>query len=241
MKSPAIKLFGLHALLIEWPSEISEAIHRNVLETSLFLQNEFSEMIIDIVPAYCSLAIYLKHSISAEHFMDLVAPRLNGATEQPGERRHQFTLPVCYGNTFGPDLNELAESKGLTKSEVVRLHSNKTYRVTFIGFLPGFPYLMGLDSRLHMPRKPSPRSLVPQGSVGIAGGQTGVYPSASPGGWNLIGRTPVPLFSVGWNRPALFHPGDTVIFEEISETEFDAIEKAIKNNSFSIKKQKQYG
>lgn len=135
-----------------------------------------------------------------------------------------ITIPVCYGNQFGPDLELVSRYTGLTPEEVIQLHSSTTYRVHLIGFTPGFAYLGGLLSRLKTPRRSSPRQVVNAGSVGIAGYQTGIYPMESPGGWQLIGRTPVRLFDVRRPTPALLRAGDLVIFRAISVEEFAAYE-----------------
>jgi 5-oxoprolinase (ATP-hydrolysing) subunit B len=128
----------------------------------------------------------------------------------PGSRR--IEIPVAYGGAAGPDLDEVARHAQLPATEVVRLHSSGEYTVFFLGFLPGFAYLGGLDKRLSMPRRDEPRLLVPAGSVGIGGDQTGIYPSASPGGWRLIGRTSSRLFDPSRSPPSLLLPGDTVKF-----------------------------
>ncbi|MDU7866513.1 MAG: 5-oxoprolinase subunit PxpB, partial [Pantoea sp.] len=124
----------------------------------------------------------------------------------------QVAIPVIYGGEAGPDLTVVAEHAGLSIHQVVELHSSTDYVVYFIGFQPGFPYLGGLDPRLHIPRRAEPRVAVPAGSVGIGGSQTGVYPLASPGGWQLLGQTPVALFDPLQQPPTLLRPGDTVRF-----------------------------
>ncbi len=129
-------------------------------------------------------------------------------------------IPVCYGGEFGPDLAEVAEHARLTPKEVIARHSQVEYTVRAIGFVPGFPYLSGLSPRLHVPRRATPREIVPAGSVGIGGSQTGVYPLPTPGGWNLIGRTPSTLFRTMDNPPALLRVGDRVCFLPITSEEF---------------------
>ncbi|MDE3084544.1 MAG: 5-oxoprolinase subunit PxpB, partial [Verrucomicrobiota bacterium] len=136
----------------------------------------------------------------------------------------EIILQVCYGGEFGPDLGEVATHAGIGESEVIALHSGARYRVHVVGFSPGFPYLAGLPVKLHTPRRTTPRTRVPAGSVGIGGAQTGVYPLATPGGWNLIGRTPLRLFRLEKEgEPTLLRPGDCVRFQPISAEEFAAI------------------
>jgi inhibitor of KinA len=135
-------------------------------------------------------------------------------------------IPVCYGGTFGPDLPGVAAWAGCTAEEVVAAHTQRSYRVFMLGFLPGFPYLAPVDDRIAMPRRDAPRPLVAAGSVGIAGRQTGIYPFDSPGGWQIIGRTPLTLFDPSHEPPALVAPGQRVQFRPISPSEFDAARTA---------------
>lgn len=135
-------------------------------------------------------------------------------------------IPVCYGGVYGPDLEEVASSNSLTPEDVVRLHEEALYRVVLLGFAPGFPYLEGLHPRLATPRKTTPRRAVPKGSVGIAGRQTGIYSFQTPGGWQIIGRTPRLLFDVRAEVPTLLRPGSFVRFQSVTEEEFDAAEKS---------------
>ncbi len=130
-------------------------------------------------------------------------------------------IPVCYGGELGPDLDDVARTHGLAPEEVIRLHADADYLVYMIGFMPGFAYLGGLPERIATPRRKTPRTAVPAGTVGIGGRQTGVYPLVSPGGWNLIGRTPVKIFDIKRDEPTLLSTGDRVRFRPISRSEFD--------------------
>jgi inhibitor of KinA len=136
------------------------------------------------------------------------------------------TIPVCYGGELGPDLEEVARGAGLSVEEAVHLHEGVVYRVAVIGFAPGFPYLEGLDARLATPRKATPRPYVAAGSVGIAGRQTGIYSFATPGGWQIIGRTPIRLFDAGLSSPSLLQPGDLVRFQRVTKEEYDDLLRA---------------
>jgi inhibitor of KinA len=131
-------------------------------------------------------------------------------------------IPVCYDREFAPDLDDIARTAGLDAAEIIERHSSSAYRVACVGFIAGFPFLSGLPSELATPRRSVPRKEVPAGSVGIGGAQTGVYPRTSPGGWNLIGRTPMRLFDVQRNPPAVLQAGDQVRLRKISREEFDA-------------------
>ncbi len=176
----------------------------------------------DIVPGNGSLLIEFDplvldrarlHSALLNAREDEVA----GASAPP-RLRH---VPVVYGAAFGPDLASVAARLERSEADVIALHSGAQYRVEFIGFAPGFPYLTGLPEALHLPRRETPRERVPAGSVAMAGFQTGIYPLSTPGGWHLIGRTPILLFDPGRDPPAYFEPGDRVRFFEIEAADFD--------------------
>ena len=150
----------------------------------------------------------------------LPAAQLLAADYAPGPL---VEIPVCYGGDFGPDLAAVARHAGLSEAAVVELHSAAEYLVYMVGFAPGFPYLGGLDARLAMPRRPAPRPLVPAGAVGIAGAQTGIYSLPTPGGWQLIGRTPRRLFDAARTPPSLLQAGSRLRFVPISEVDFQQI------------------
>jgi len=186
--------------------------------------------IVDVVPAYATVTVFydpLRFAESSEdayalvcRFMEACAARSAGAS--PAAAARAAEIPVCYGGDFGPDLGHVAGHCGLGTDEVVALHSGADYLVHAVGFTPGFPYLGGLPEALRTPRRDTPRARVPAGSVGIGGPQTGVYPIASPGGWQIIGRTPVALFRPDGHPAALLRPGDRVRFKVISAPEFDS-------------------
>lgn len=166
------------------------------------------------VPAYTSLLVNydplaLDYREAAQKIESLL-PKIEDGRVETGARLVE--IPVVYGGEEGPDLDDVADAHGLSAGEVIRLHGEAEYLVYMIGFTPGFPYLGGLDERIATPRRASPRTLVPAGSVGIAGQQTGIYPLASPGGWQIIGRTPLSLFDPGREPPSLLAPGDRVRF-----------------------------
>jgi inhibitor of KinA len=149
-----------------------------------------------------------------------------------------WKIPVCYDLCLGLDLQQLADSKPLSVEEVIQLHCQPLYHVYFLGFLPGFPYLGGLDSRLATPRLASPRVQIPKGSVAIGDHQTGVYPNESPGGWNIIGRTPIELFDVKRSTPTFIQAGDKVKFNPINLDEFNKLAEQIKNQCFNYEELK---
>ena len=182
--------------------------------------------VVDVVPAFASIAVFFDSVIVGEFEQRRAALEavVAGAGKNPvSHPRRAVEVPVCYDDEFGPDLDAVARHARRTAADVVGLHSAAEYLVHAIGFLPGFPYLGGLPSELATPRRATPRSRVAAGSVGIGGAQTGIYPFESPGGWNLIGRTPLRLFDPARAQPALLHAGDRVQFQAISRGEFDAI------------------
>ena len=200
---------------------------RDMAEAAGLLREAGAAWIVDVVPAYDSVTVVYDPLPLLRMERKSGTSGLSGAYERaeseirrhlaamPSARKETMRLvelPVCYGGSFGPDLKEAAERSGMSAETFIRRHASAEYTVVMIGFLPGFPYLDGLPSGLSQPRKPSPRGCVPAGSVGIAGGQTGVYPFATPGGWQLIGRTSLTLFDPSRDEPALLRAGDRVKF-----------------------------
>jgi inhibitor of KinA len=188
------------------------------------LQNAQLRGVIETAPAYNTLGVFYD---AAEVGFDELAREIEtalagadaGGTVTPGR---VIDIPVCYGGDLGPDLDDVAKHTGLTSDEVIARHSAAEYVVSCVGFTPGFPYLSGLPNELSIPRRATPRKQVPVGAVAIGGSQTGVYPTSSPGGWHLIGRTRMRLFDVQQNPPALLQPGDRVRFRAITRDEFEA-------------------
>jgi inhibitor of KinA len=229
MQKPRILPVGDSGLLLEFGRTIDPALQAQVSALDNILTMFPHPAISEWVPTYRSLMVYydpLQISYTA------LAEWLLGWLQQPvnaeGVARRQVTIPVLYGGTMGPDLDNVAAHNGLTTEEVIRLHQEPDYLVYMLGFLPGFPYLGGLDERLCTPRLATPRTNVPAGSVGIADRQTGVYPLASPGGWQLIGRTPLKLYDPKRSQPFLLAAGDILRFQAITQEEFDKIATASK-------------
>lgn len=223
-----IEPLGDAAALVILGGETGGENLQRVLGLARELEASRAEGIEDVVPAYNTIAVFydpLRLGRGGRPPFDEVrswvearAARAGSGSGSPVGRRVE--IPVCYGGRSGPDLAEVAAGAGLSEADAVALHSEADYRVHAIGFVPGFPYLGGLPERLATPRRATPRPRVPAGSVGIGGSQTGVYPFATPGGWQLIGRTPLALFDPARAEPALLRAGDTVRFKPISEGEF---------------------
>jgi inhibitor of KinA len=218
---------GDSAILIQFGNKINDAVNDKVIALFHRLKS-FSPLIRDVVPAYSSLAVYyhlpaLHNSAKTayERMQEILVPLLHSENWDERDDGKQVRIPVCYTGKFALDIEELAAAKNLSVEEIIQLHTAKEYRVHMIGFLPGFPYMGKVDSRIAVPRKSSPRRVIPAGSVGIAGEQTGIYSLSSPGGWNIVGRTPLPLFNAENSDPVLLQPGDRVSFYSITEDEFE--------------------
>ncbi|WP_343668006.1 5-oxoprolinase subunit PxpB [Chitinophaga sp.] len=223
-----INPLGDHSLIIEWSQEISHAVHDKVMNVYNHLLTMQLPYILDIIPAYASLTIVYdillvrreQNNNAFTTIQSLIAPALTAPVEIQKITPRLLEIPVCYDPSFGLDLSTMAAQKGISEADIIDLHTSQTYTVYMLGFLPGFPYMGKVDDRLATPRQKKPRLHIPAGSVGIAGGQTGIYPLASPGGWNIIGQTPVRMFDPALDSPCYCHPGDEVKFIPVSLREF---------------------
>ncbi|TPE46318.1 5-oxoprolinase subunit PxpB [Pontibacter mangrovi] len=219
---------GDSAVVLQFGDEINLETHYRLRAVTQALEQRPFPGLVEFVPAYTTLTVYYdpwelsqhgKTDAYAEVVRQLEVLVELAAHFEPSPAR-LVELPVVYGGAYGPDLEEVATHAGLPTDEVVRLHSSGSYQVYMIGFTPGFPYLGGMDDRIATPRKTNPRTSIPAGSVGIAGAQTGVYSLSTPGGWQLIGRTPLTLFDPDRETPSLLQAGDEVRFIPISEEEY---------------------
>ncbi len=227
------KLFGERAILIEWPSKISSDILDDIrcfdaiiLETLVNLE--------ETIPAYNSLTLLfndiIKFDVLIGHLKTLYTKRNSVSISNS---KYLWELPVCYHLRYGLDLQELSTKKALSKNEIISLHTKQVYEVCFIGFLPGFLYLGGLDQLLQMPRKETPNLNIVKGAVAIGGQQTGIYPEASPGGWYVIGNCPIPLFDVSKDPPCHIKSGDKVTFNPISLQDYELKNYHVKKTLFN--------
>ena len=218
------------AITIEFGEEISEDLLQQVSSFDQLVKQYPFNGFISTVPAYATLTIYfdpllvIQSSLRGSNCLEKVSAYLKNLTEKKRALvkfdSNIVYIPVCYDEVFGLDLAEVANYHKLSIENVIALHSSAIYKVYMIGFVPGFAYLGGMDDQLTTPRKVTPRKLVPKGAVGIAGNQTGIYPLATPGGWQIIGSTPLMLFNAHRTQPSLLKVGDQVVFKQISLTEF---------------------
>jgi inhibitor of KinA len=219
---------GDNAITIIFGDVIDENINQQVFSLFYHLREQNIYGIKDIIPAYASLTVVydiLKISeVSKTSAYDHIHNVVEEALSQPNSKHQTPTkrlrVPVCYDVSLGIDLTNMSEEKNIGVDDIIQLHANRVYRVYMIGFLPGFAYMGKVDDRIATPRKTTPHKNVLEGSVGIADSQTGIYPLNSPGGWNIIGATPMQLFDVHSEQPCLFQPGDEVKFEPIGLEQF---------------------
>ena len=225
-EKPVFRLAGDRGLLVEYGGSIDPAINQKVRVMSLALEQEMPVGVTEVIPTYRSLLIVYDpdktRPVQLKKVLESTEQRLDDIHIPPPK---VVEIPVCYGGEFGPDIEHVAEIHDLTVEGVIRIHSEPEYRIYMVGFTPGFPFLGGLSEKLHTPRLETPRTKVPRGSVGIANSQTGIYPIASPGGWQLIGRTPLKLFAPERENPILYQAGDFLRFKPISMDEYRKLEK----------------
>ncbi|MCL1950497.1 MAG: 5-oxoprolinase subunit PxpB [Turicibacter sp.] len=216
---------GDSSVLLEFGHDISEETNAKITAFSKALKSMPTAGIIDQVPAFCSLLInYDPRLVTYATLVKKMKELSKTASQAAGAMGRVFEIPVCYDGECGPDLENIAKLSGLSAEEVIKIHSEPEYLIYMLGFMPGFPYLGGLDERIHVPRLEDPRLKIPQGSVGIGGAQTGIYPLESPGGWQLLGRTPVKTYEALRKPPILFEAGDYIKFVPITKEMFDKIE-----------------
>ena len=219
------------AVMLSFGNATNSAITKNIRVVNEALKKNPFPGFLETVPAYTTLTVFYdlsqvaKSDLNGDTVFEKIAGHLDKLELVPLETEATKTvlIPVCYEGVHAPDMEEMTRHTGLTESEVIKLHSEPEYEVIMLGFMPGFPYLTGMDSRLQIARRATPRKRVPEGAVGIAGMQTGIYPFAAPGGWQLIGRTPMQLFNLLQDPPALLQQGCKVKFSPISSSEFERL------------------
>lgn len=227
---------GDSALVIEFGNEISVDINKKIRKMMDDIKKENIDGIVELVPTYCSLLInYDVLKIDYNTLVEKLKTFLNNDLETAeGEEVTLVEIPTLYNDEVGPDLSYVAEHNKLSKEEVIKIHTRTDYLVYMLGFMPGFTYLGGMSEKIATPRLESPRLQIYPGSVGIAGKQTGMYPSMSPGGWRIIGRTPLKLYNPDSDTPVYISSGDYVRYVSISEEEYNDILKKVENNEYKL-------
>lgn len=228
---------GDNGVLIKLEDKISENINRKIRDLSYYIYTHKFQGLIELVPAYNSiLLIYNPIEISyKEVIIELKEIEENIENISP-PKAEIIEVPVLYGGEYGPDLEFVAEHNGLNINDVINIHSGRDYLIYMLGFTPGFPYLGGMAEEITAPRLEVPRRSIPEGSVGIAGNQTGIYPIESPGGWRIIGRTPIKLFDINRKPEVLLSQGQYIRFMPISMDEYEAAQNEVQNGTYEIKK-----
>lgn len=232
-----VRFINEQTIMIYFENKISEETYRNVTAMVRWIREKEILEIQDIVPSYRAVLIYFdEQAITSSKLIENL--ELNKFNEKNVHAVNQtnriIKIPVQYGGTYGPDIEEVAKHNRITVEQVIEKHTSKPYLIYMLGFMPGFPYLGGLDEQLHTPRRNQPRLKIHAGSVGIANNQTGLYPSDSPGGWQIIGRTPLKVFSSEREPMSMYEAGEWIQFYAIDEQKFIQIERDISDGNFNV-------
>ncbi len=236
---PRILICGEDALVVEFGNGIDPVTNDRVYALAAAVEAAGNISVAELIPTYRSLMVHYDLELSSVEEMtgflnDLITSSEPSTDDQNNSPRRIYELPVAYGGAHGEDLDDVAGHAGMMADEVISIHSGTDYRVYMLGFAPGFPYLGGMDERIATPRLASPRVRVPAGSVGIAETQTGVYPIASPGGWRLIGNTPVSLFDPSADPPVPFLPGSFIRFVPVSSEDAKRVAAQVSDGTYRV-------
>ena len=239
MKHLSILPYGDQAVLINFEQKIDPEINGQVLRLKEQIEKCGIQGITFSIPAYCSLTIgydptLLEYQVLEKIVRQLVRQTLVSDPMLSENTDRTLKIPVCYEAPFALDIEELSKQKDMTPQQIINYHTGVSYRVYMLGFLPGFVFMGKLPEQLKCRRRNTPRLRVPKGSVGMAGFQTGIYPSVSPGGWQIIGRTPVDIFDPKASDPFVFSPGDTVVFHSVSKSEFSSVRSEVETGTFNV-------
>ncbi|MBR1698070.1 MAG: 5-oxoprolinase subunit PxpB [Anaerovibrio sp.] len=231
MEAMRILTVGDCAVSVEFGQEISLEINHKVMALKMVLEQKPIRGIVEMIPTYCSLLIqYDPMELRYGQLREKLYTLVNQLDKVEMPPKQVVEIPVAYGGEYGPDLGEVARVHNISEDEVIKLHTEPEYPIYMLGFVAGFPYLGGMNKAIATPRKKSPRLKIEAGSVGIAGEQTGIYSVESPGGWQIIGRTPLKLYDVNRNEPVLLKAGQYIKFKPITKEEFRAMENEHKGN-----------
>jgi inhibitor of KinA len=236
------KPFGERSILVEWPAVIDETILKDIVAFKTVIEENSIKPIVELKLAYNSLLIIydsicrnLKNEVNhLENLYKLLKPHNDSVSVL-------WKIPVCYEVVFAIDLEAISLEKKLSKEAIIKQHFQAVYTVYFIGFLPGFLYLGGLDESLYVPRKSTPRLQIEKGAVAIGGSQTGIYPTVSPGGWNVIGNSPIDFFNPKLKQPCFAKAGDKIVFEPISLNEYKDIKALVEAGVYRLESEVWHG
>ena len=235
-EEPRFLAGGDKAIFIELGDAIDPQLNCRVRKFKLAIEKARIPGVIETVPTYRSLLVYFEpQQISIQKLQKALCSLMQPQVERELLKPKLIWIPTVYGGEYGPDISFVAAHNSLSVSEVIQIHTSTSYPIYMIGFIPGFPYLGGMSPGIATPRLETPRTKIPAGSVGIAGNQTGIYPAESPGGWRLIGRTPLQLFDPSREPSALLQAGDYLKFVSITPEEFINIKESAANGTYSVK------
>ncbi|MBM7542666.1 5-oxoprolinase subunit PxpB [Amphibacillus cookii] len=234
MKSRIVP-FGDHGLQIQFEEKVDPEINGRVHQAAALIMSSGTQGIKEVIPAFRTLTVlYEPLEIDFQTLSYQLKPLIDNVGRVHRQTKRIVEIPVCYDKAFGLDLAAIAAFTKLSIAEIINRHSQHNYLIYMLGFLPGFAYLGGLDPTIAMPRLEEPRIKIPAGSVGIAGQQTGIYPLASPGGWRLIGATPVKLFNPKQSPPVLYQPGDYIRFKPIDRSTYEVVANQVEAGTYRL-------
>ncbi len=236
MDKPKITQFGSNGISLIWEAKIDPDQHKFILSYVTAVEEKFKSLILETVTTYHSCVIFLRTSASVSELINEIEAISVLELNSRENSTINWMLPVCYDSRLGLDLDYIATETRLSVSEVIKIHTSTPYRIYFSGFLPGFLYLGGLNSKIHVSRKSTPRLNVAKGAVGIGGAQTGIYPKKCPGGWQILGQTPIDMFDISSKDLTPFKSGDTIQFESIDFEDFLRIQEEISLGKYQLKK-----
>ena len=236
MQDTKILTAGDSSVLIQFGNTIDPEINYRISATVQMMREQHIVGVTDIIPAFCSLLInYDPRVITFAEIKERMEGILKMEIKAGAKRKKVYEIPVCYGGAYGPDIQNIADHAGLSVEEVIDIHTSRDYLIYMLGFLPGFTYLGGLDERIHTPRLANPRIKIAAGSVGIGGSQTGIYPMDSPGGWQMMGLTPVKTYDPEREVPILVEAGDYIRFVPVDRAEYDRIKEEVEQGTYQVR------